>query len=96
MMQALHVRDAAGRWHVGVDALAVTYRAAGLNAIAWLLALPGLRPLWNRCYRWFARHRLVLSRPFRTNAHDRGEETRRNVQKARTPESKPVDELLPR
>ena len=64
MMQALHVRDAAGRWHVGVNALAVTYRAAGLDAIAWLLALPWLGPLWKRCYRWFARHRRVLPTVF--------------------------------
>jgi predicted DCC family thiol-disulfide oxidoreductase YuxK len=62
LMAALHVRDAQGRWHIGVDAFNAVYRTAGLPGIGMLWAHPFTRPLTTRLYPWIARHRQLLSR----------------------------------
>lgn len=62
LMAALHARDAAGRWHVGVDAFVAIYRAVGIESVARLWGHPWLKPLWVRLYPWIARHRQRLSR----------------------------------
>jgi predicted DCC family thiol-disulfide oxidoreductase YuxK len=62
MMAAMHVRSADGRWHAGVDAFVVLYRASGIEAISRFWAHPWLKPLWVRTYPWVARNRQVLSR----------------------------------
>lgn len=62
MMNALHIRDAAGAWHTGVDAFAVLYRTAGLPGIGTLWAHPLTRPLTTRLYPWVVRNRYRLSR----------------------------------
>jgi len=62
MMAALHARDAAGRWHVGVDAFEAMYRAVGIESVARLWGHPWLKPLWVWVYPWIARHRQRLSR----------------------------------
>lgn len=62
MMAAMHVRDEAGRWHIGVDAFEVIYRRAGFPRIAALWGSRRLRPLLLRVYPWIARHRQTLSR----------------------------------
>lgn len=62
MMNALHLRDAAGSWHTGVDAFAVLYRTAGLPAIGAFWAHPLTRPMTTRLYPWVVRNRYRLSR----------------------------------
>jgi predicted DCC family thiol-disulfide oxidoreductase YuxK len=62
LMHQIHALDAAGRWYRGVDVFVLAYRAAGIEAVARLWAHPRLRPLWDRLYRWVARHRMLLSR----------------------------------
>lgn len=62
LMRRMHVRDAHGRWMVGVDAFEAVYRAAGLERAARLWANPRLRPLFDRLYPWIARYRQPLSR----------------------------------
>jgi predicted DCC family thiol-disulfide oxidoreductase YuxK len=47
-----------------VTGMAVFRRAYGAVGLGWLLAptaWPGLRPLFDRAYRWFARNRLRLT-----------------------------------
>lgn len=46
----------------GVRVFAEAYRRVGLNAIASLLSVEWLQPVFNAAYRKFARHRLALSR----------------------------------
>lgn len=75
LMRALHVRDASGRWHIGIDALAAVYDAAGFTRVSRLLANRSLRPLWQRCYRWFARHRHVISTFFGSTTRRRATNT---------------------
>lgn len=62
LMQAIHARDASGRWLQGVDVFVVAYQAAGLDAIAALFAHPRLAPRWKRIYPWIARNRQRMSR----------------------------------
>ena len=62
MLRAMHVRDADGRWHRGVDAFVVMYRAAGVENLARVWGHPRLKPLWDRLYPLVARNRLALSR----------------------------------
>lgn len=61
MMNAIHVRDATGRWHIAADAFAAIYRAAGVERMARLWASPRLRPLLDRLYPLMAYCRPVLS-----------------------------------
>lgn len=61
MLQALHVRDALGDWHRGVDAIALLYATVGAPQLARLWAHPLTRPLTRRLYPWIVRHRQLLS-----------------------------------
>lgn len=61
MLQSLHVRDADGHWHRGVDAMATVYAALGFHAVAAAWVHPWLRPLTTRLYAWVVRHRHQLS-----------------------------------
>lgn len=61
MMQALHVRDVLGDWHLGVDAFALLYASVGAPVLARLWAHPLTRPLTRRVYPWIVRHRYLLS-----------------------------------
>ena len=62
LMSFIHACDASGRWYRGVDVFVLAYRAAGIESIAGACAHPRLRPIWDRLYRWIARHRRLLSR----------------------------------
>ncbi len=62
MMAAIHVRDALGDWHRGVDALSLVYGTLGFTATARLWTHPRLRPLTEAFYTWVVRHRYTLSR----------------------------------
>jgi predicted DCC family thiol-disulfide oxidoreductase YuxK len=62
LMTAMHVRDGAGRWHVGVDAFVALYRAVGIESMARLWGHPHLKPILQRAYPWIARNRALLSR----------------------------------
>ncbi|MFK7887665.1 MAG: thiol-disulfide oxidoreductase DCC family protein [Gammaproteobacteria bacterium] len=62
MLNALHVLDADGHWHKGIDAFEIIYRRAGHTAIANWLARPGLRPLHDKLYATIAGNRHILSR----------------------------------
>lgn len=62
MMGRLHVRDAHGRWFVGMDASRALYAVLGYRRLVWVSTLPGLGGLMDTGYRWFARHRLRLGR----------------------------------
>lgn len=62
LMQAIHARDAAGRWFNGVDVFVLAYEAAGATALARLWRHRTLRLLWDRLYPWVARNRQALSR----------------------------------
>ncbi len=62
MMDALHVLDANGAWHKGVDAFALLYRTAGLPLAASLWNHPLTRPFTARLYPWVARNRQALGR----------------------------------
>lgn len=61
MLQAMHVRDALGDWHRGVDAIALIYACIGAPVLAHLWAHPLTRPLTRRLYPWLARHRHRLA-----------------------------------
>lgn len=51
-LRELHVRDAAGSVHRELDAyLLLMRRAPALRPLAWLIGLPGVRPLVSRWYR---------------------------------------------
>lgn len=62
MMGQLHVRDADGRWFVGMDASRALYAVLGYRRLVWLSTLPGVGGLMDAGYRWFARRRLRLGR----------------------------------
>lgn len=62
LMHRIHLRDAEGRWLVGVPAFAAAYEAAGLAWVARLLRRPGLQWLWSRGYGLVADHRWLLVR----------------------------------
>lgn len=62
LLALIHARDAHGRWFVGIDAVELAYRAAGLQAAADFWGSRRLRPVLTRIYPWVARHRQLLSR----------------------------------
>jgi len=62
MLEALHLLDADGHWHKGIDAFEIIYRRAGHTAIANWLGRPALRPLHDTLYATVARNRQMLSR----------------------------------
>jgi predicted DCC family thiol-disulfide oxidoreductase YuxK len=61
LMTSLHVRDALGDWHRGVDAIALVYATAGAPWLAHAWAHPLTRPFTRRLYPWLVRHRHRLS-----------------------------------
>lgn len=55
----LHVQDERGHIHRELDAyILLMRRTALLRPLAWLLGLPGLRPLLSWCYRHWVLRRL--------------------------------------
>ena len=64
-MARLHVRDAAGQWHLGVDGFRAIWLTMPGRAYHWLARLldwPVLRQLAEWGYRLFARYRHLLPR----------------------------------
>ncbi|NRF65996.1 DUF393 domain-containing protein [Aquincola sp. S2] len=61
MLEALHVREPAGAWHIGVDAFGLLYGTLGLDAIATAWTHPLSRRFTERFYPWVVRHRHALS-----------------------------------
>ena len=61
-MEKIHGRFANGEMLTGVPAFAEAYRRAGLPLLAWLLAHRWTRPVFDRAYRIFARHRQAIAR----------------------------------
>ncbi len=61
----LHVRDLAGHWHIGMDAIRLLYRTVGSKTpLARALNhtdLPGLRFVFDRLYATLANNRLAVS-----------------------------------
>lgn len=57
MLTEMHVRDALGDWHRGVDAIALLYATVGAPVLARLWAHPLTRPFTRRLYPVIARHR---------------------------------------
>ncbi len=61
----LHVRDLAGHWHIGMDAIRLVYRAVGAKTpLARALEhtdLPGLRFVFDKLYATLANNRLAVS-----------------------------------
>lgn len=58
-LRELHVRDAAGRVHRELDAyILLLSRVPLLRPLAWLIGLPGVRPLVSRWYRGAVLRRL--------------------------------------
>lgn len=62
MVGRLHVRDAAGRWFIGMDASRALYAVLGYRRLVWLSTLPGMAGMMDWIYLWFARRRLRLGR----------------------------------
>lgn len=48
----------------GVDVFVEAYRRAKLPLLAWIFSRPVLRPLFNVAYRFFAKHRHIISKIF--------------------------------
>lgn len=61
MMDAIHVLDARGRWHIAADAFAAIYRAAGIEGMARFWSAPKLRPILDRIYPLMAYCRPLMS-----------------------------------
>lgn len=62
LLGALHVRDALGDWHRGVDAIALLYATAGAPLLARAWAHPLTRPITRRLYPWLVQNRYRLSK----------------------------------
>ncbi|WLI74578.1 thiol-disulfide oxidoreductase DCC family protein [Halomonas alkalicola] len=62
MIGRLHLRDAEGRWFIGMDASRALYAVLGYRRLVWLSSLRGVAPVMNAGYRWFARRRVRLGR----------------------------------
>jgi len=58
-LQELHVRDADGRVHREMDAyILLLQRAPLFRPLAWIIALPVIRPVLSALYRWWVQRRL--------------------------------------
>ncbi|MGE4533964.1 thiol-disulfide oxidoreductase DCC family protein [Halomonas sp.] len=73
MMGRLHLRDAAGRWFIGMDASRALYAVLGYRRLVWLSTLPGVAGPMDAGYRWFARRRVRLGRWLARRGRRRGE-----------------------
>ncbi len=62
LMTTLHVRDAMGQWHHGVDGIALLYATVGMPWVAALFGSRFSRPVSSRLYPWVVRHRYQLTR----------------------------------
>ena len=62
MMGKLHLRDAEGRWFIGMDASRALYAVLGYRRLVWLSCLPGVAAALDAGYRGFARRRVRLGR----------------------------------
>jgi predicted DCC family thiol-disulfide oxidoreductase YuxK len=62
LLGALHVHDALGDWHRGVDAIALLYATVGAPWLARAWTHPLTRPITRRVYPWVVAHRQQLSR----------------------------------
>lgn len=69
LMALLHVRDAAGRWLIGVPAVQAVYAATGHARIAAMLEHPLVAALARPAYAWLARNRYRLPRWLLATAH---------------------------
>jgi predicted DCC family thiol-disulfide oxidoreductase YuxK len=57
-LKLLHVKDASGEMHIGVDAFLLIWRQLKRwNVLALLVGLPGVRQIADRTYRTFADRR---------------------------------------
>lgn len=61
MQRLIHAVRADGSFAVGVDALVLAYRAVGWGHWVAPSRLPGVRPVADRAYALFARHRYAVS-----------------------------------
>ncbi len=61
LSEALHVRDRAGYWHIGMDAIRLVYREVGLGWAFAATGWPGLRSLFDKAYVSLARNRVTVS-----------------------------------
>lgn len=61
VMGTIHGVDERGGLITGVEVFRRAYRAVGLGWLLAWTAWPGLRPVVDRAYRWFARNRLRLT-----------------------------------
>lgn len=62
LMARVHALGADGSVLVGMDAVRAVYAAVGLRWLVAPTAWPGLRPLFDRMYAWFARNRYRFNR----------------------------------
>ncbi len=62
MMNALHVMDSKGQWHIGVEAFEIMYRKAGLKRMAAMWGHPLIKPVAQKIYPWIVRNRYLLSK----------------------------------
>lgn len=60
LMSTLHVVDALGDWHRGVDAFALIYATVGARGLARVWAHPLTRPFTARLHPWLVRHLSVV------------------------------------
>ena len=65
MMGRLHLRDADGRWFVGMDASRALYAVLGHRRLVAVSMLPGLAWGFDRGYALFARYRVRLGERWR-------------------------------
>ena len=57
----LHSTTGDGRLLVGIDSMLAAYTLVGRGWLVWPLRVRMLRPVLAACYRWFARHRYLIS-----------------------------------
>lgn len=62
LMGRLHLRDAQGRWFVGMEASRALYAVLGHRRLVWWSCLPGVAGVLEAGYGLFARHRERLGR----------------------------------
>ena len=68
-IEQLHVRTPAGDWLVGIPAIRHIYAEVGLGWIWWPTKLPIIGYVSQHFYRWFARHRIGISKNLGIYSH---------------------------